>query len=419
MSVSDAQRALILDALVDPKPFYGQGVHTFPAHQLILHAGKVPLYAAPVSSATLCSLRAALSSRIDLGKGAASVDELERLANACQAATFGRNQLDVLDESYRKAGKLDNTDFALNLDITGSGLLDKVHDSLFGWEAQSRDIVAELYKLNVYQTGSFFKAHKDTPRGTTMFGSLVLTFPTPHEGGQLVLRHDGHEHVHDTSAADGVSWVAFFSDVEHEVLPVSSGHRVTLTYNLYIGTRNSPRIRPIVSDALSEAFRTLVADATFMPDGGRLGFGLRHQYPIPTEREEYTYLDQTANLLKGGDSALFNAIESAGLSPALRLRYINELWSHEEYLVDSVWEGADEECELGDIFYREDQIGPGYDDDPEDPRFKNFVWVVASNQKTRAQAHFITYGNEASIRYLYGDLVLVATVPSAAERLST
>ena len=30
-----------------------------------------------------------------------------------------------------------------------------------------------------------------------------------------------------------IDYVAFFSDVEHEVAPVISGHRVTLTYNLY------------------------------------------------------------------------------------------------------------------------------------------------------------------------------------------
>lgn len=30
-----------------------------------------------------------------------------------------------------------------------------------------------------------------------------------------------------------IRWAAFYSDCEHEVLEVTSGHRVTLTYNLY------------------------------------------------------------------------------------------------------------------------------------------------------------------------------------------
>ena len=37
----------------------------------------------------------------------------------------------------------------------------------------------------------------------------------------------------DSSAADPAQWAAFYSDCEHEVYEVTSGHRVTLTYNLY------------------------------------------------------------------------------------------------------------------------------------------------------------------------------------------
>ena len=74
-----------------------------------------------------------------------------------------------------------------------------------------------------------------------MFGSLVVVFPTFHEGGALLLRHHGHEWIFDSgqvlagAANDqpSISYVAFFSDIEREVAPVTSGHRVTLTYNLY------------------------------------------------------------------------------------------------------------------------------------------------------------------------------------------
>ncbi|KZV83296.1 hypothetical protein EXIGLDRAFT_754490 [Exidia glandulosa HHB12029] len=407
MSVSDAQRALVLDALVDPKPFYGEGVHEFPAQQLFLFASR---------QTPVC---------VNLSKDGASSDELEKLASVCQAATFGRNQVDVLDESYRKAGKLDCGDFSLGLEIVASGLLDKVHDALFGWEAREREIQAELYKLNVYRTGSFFKAHKDTPRGTNMFGSLVLTFATPHEGGQLALRHDGHEQIHDTSATQyhsdhQVSWVAFFSDVEHEVLPVTSGHRVTLTYNLYFRTATEPRVRPKKSDALVQAFKTLLADKTFMPDGGRLGFGLKHQYPFPSDGNDSGFLKETGNSLKGMDSALFNAIEAAGLAPQLRLWYKLD-GDGSQYLLPYIWEALDDQIEDVDGYDmpKKHQITAGYEDDEDDPKFKNFVWMVSRNSNTSVPSQYVHYGNEASIEYLYGDLVLVADVPHAHERLST
>lgn len=34
-----------------------------------------------------------------------------------------------------------------------------------------------------------------------------------------------------------IHWAAFYSDCEHEVLEVQKGHRITLTYNLYIHER--------------------------------------------------------------------------------------------------------------------------------------------------------------------------------------
>lgn len=75
----------------------------------------------------------------------------------------------------------------------------------------------------------------DTPRGATQFGSLVVCLPYPHQGGQLRMAHQGQETICDWSAKKGeaIKWAAFYSDCEHEVLEVISGHRITLTYNLY------------------------------------------------------------------------------------------------------------------------------------------------------------------------------------------
>ena len=72
-----------------------------------------------------------------------------------------------------------------------------------------------------------------------MFGSLVVILPTLYEGGQFVFRQGEKEWTIDftdglaAAAEPLVSFVAFFGDIEHEVLPITSGCRVTLTYNLY------------------------------------------------------------------------------------------------------------------------------------------------------------------------------------------
>ncbi len=66
-----------------------------------------------------------------------------------------------------------------------------------------------------------------------MFGSLVVCLPSEFTGGALVTRHLGRQVMFDWSSSATTHWAAFYSDVEHEVLPVTSGHRITLTYNLY------------------------------------------------------------------------------------------------------------------------------------------------------------------------------------------
>jgi predicted 2-oxoglutarate/Fe(II)-dependent dioxygenase YbiX len=80
-----------------------------------------------------------------------------------------------------------------------------------------------------------------------MFGSLVVLMPFDHTGGELILRHRGREFTFDGCAllenapTTSAAYVAFFSDVEHEVTEVTSGHRVTITYNLYFdATKGGP-----------------------------------------------------------------------------------------------------------------------------------------------------------------------------------
>jgi len=75
-----------------------------------------------------------------------------------------------------------------------------------------------------------------------MFGTLVLTLPSVHGGGELVIRHAGPEVKVETSKAEisEISFAAFYADCEHEVRPITQGNRVCLIYNL-IANRGSKR----------------------------------------------------------------------------------------------------------------------------------------------------------------------------------
>ncbi|KAF9523158.1 hypothetical protein CPB83DRAFT_863407 [Crepidotus variabilis] len=255
--------------------------------------------------------------------------KLSALSNACQPATFGLGSQDVLDDTYRKAGKMDTSDFATLFSPTTNGIAESIKNELFVTDPDSgRDLKVELYKLNVYGPGSFFKAHVDTPRSDTMIGSLVVIFPTAHEGGVLHFRKGDERWAFDSAKATAtashttphVAYVAFYSDLEHEVSPVTAGYRVTLTYNLYIEPQ-AQIARPLNTDIreshasdqstlehkMTHSITSLLSDASLLPSGGLLGFPLSHVYPFNTES---TKLSTIQNCLKGLDVHLLRVLSS-------------------------------------------------------------------------------------------------------------
>lgn len=64
-----------------------------------------------------------------------------------------------------------------------------------------------------------------------MFGTLAICLPSAHEGGELIVKHCGQKKIFKSSKHEQ-SFSAWYSDVSHEVLPVTSGYRWVLTYNL-------------------------------------------------------------------------------------------------------------------------------------------------------------------------------------------
>ena len=70
-----------------------------------------------------------------------------------------------------------------------------------------------------------------------MFGSLVVFFPTRHEGGVVYIRHKGEEWSFDPAAitaaqeSPSIAFIALKSDAEREFTVVNSGYCVTITYN--------------------------------------------------------------------------------------------------------------------------------------------------------------------------------------------
>jgi len=80
----------------------------------------------------------------------ATSEEIDQLTAACDPATFGRGKKDVYDESYRKAVKMDASNFAVQFDPVRVGLIKIIEEQLLQDQEKEMSINAEIYKLNVY-----------------------------------------------------------------------------------------------------------------------------------------------------------------------------------------------------------------------------------------------------------------------------
>ncbi|KAK0664527.1 hypothetical protein QBC41DRAFT_380695 [Cercophora samala] len=73
--------------------------------------------------------------------------------------------------------------------------------------------------------------------GPGVFGTLIFTMPSTHDGGDIIFAHGGGKDMVYRTMDTGEQWwsyAAWYSDVPHEVLPLTNGHRALLVYNLVL-----------------------------------------------------------------------------------------------------------------------------------------------------------------------------------------
>ncbi|KDQ65042.1 hypothetical protein JAAARDRAFT_167888 [Jaapia argillacea MUCL 33604] len=372
---------------------------------------------------------------INLSK--ATAEQLHLLSDACQPATFGLNQQDVLDETYRKAGKMDSSNFATKFSPEAAGLIDLVRSELLEGHEGTKHVIAELYKLNVYGKDSFFKSHKDTPCGEKMFGSLVVVFPTDHSGGALLLRHGGKEWTFDSAkevaACEGpcIGWIAFYSDVEHEVAKVTSGYRVNLTYNLYFAEEETQIIRSSAVSTLSSnedtfksAFVKLLQANDFLPTGGLLGFGLRHQYPV--DRENRNTLRDIKSYLKGSDALILRTCDELSLASSVQAVYAEYENGADLVMMDRLIDLEDYQAYDESVMDELQRLGGKVVGSgrgrgrgrrgPSNPADQGVQWVTELTAINSFQSPYIAYGNESSLAHVYCNVCLIVRVGPIGNR---
>ncbi|KAG8943210.1 hypothetical protein FRC04_003173 [Tulasnella sp. 424] len=248
---------------------------------------------------------------------------LDELHQDGEPAHFGRGNELVRDESYRLAREIRADRFGFNFDplAEGSGILSAISRELSAFDCV--EVGAKLYKLNSYVTGGHFKLHQDTPKRRNHIGTLLIGLPTRYSGGKLLLKSYKFERSIDWST-DGrkdlrkadTPWVFFYGDIEHEILPVTSGHRVTIAYDIYhshikklipspLNAKLDVSSRPIFHDLKSKVLQS----KDFRPNGGRLAFPSNHEYPMPLVRLSAHLTD----MLRGSDQILVYAARQFGI----------------------------------------------------------------------------------------------------------
>ncbi|MFI5720645.1 2OG-Fe(II) oxygenase [Nocardia sp. NPDC051750] len=256
-------------------------------------------------------------------------DRARQLCEVARPARYGRRDQTLLDANVRDTWEVPRNLVTIDEQRWHETLLPVV--DLLRAElglAPDCELSAEPHSMLVYEPGQFFRRHQDSEKAEGMIGTLVVTLPSVFTGGELVIEQQGTKITDQGSPAE-LSFVAFYGDCEHEVLPVTDGFRITLTYNLVARGRTGPDAAAFATHPsvalLAEQFRAHFTTPVEMPTRStdrepvtrlprQLVYLLDHQY----SQQGFGW-DQ----LKGGDAAraamMLAAADSAGYDTVLAL----------------------------------------------------------------------------------------------------
>ncbi|SUA79502.1 Uncharacterised protein [Nocardia otitidiscaviarum] len=267
-------------------------------------------------------------------------NQARRLCEVARPARYGLREQTLLDANVRDTWEVPRERVAID-----EG---RWHKTLLPLLATLRaelglvpdcELAAELHSMLVYEPGQFFQRHQDSEKTEGMIGTLVVTLPSAFTGGELVIDQQGARVV-DRGSPERLSVVAFYSDCEHEVLPVAAGYRITLTYNLMAKGRTGPESTDfarhpsvaLLAEQLRAHFTTPIESAAS---------SFRRSTPRPPRQLVYLMDHQYSqngfgwDRLKGSDvgrtGMLLAAAEIAGYDTALALAEVEECYEEEDY----------------------------------------------------------------------------------------
>jgi len=278
-------------------------------------------------------------------------EQARRLITLAERAPYGRGDKTLVDTAVRSAWQLSPDRFTFGDPLWARRSLPRIVDKVKAGLGVTAEVEAQLYKLLVYEEGSFFLEHRDTEKAPGMFGTLVIALPSAYEGGELMVRHGDDRMTFDlrSSSLSRVRFAAFYTDCLHALAPVTQGYRACLVYNLVSRARlRAPKLvadrGPVVS-----TLRALAAAAS----------------PIKIVRvlsHHYTLAGLSFVALKGADAAVAQALTAAAAEARCRV-HLGMVSIHESGAAEPVeyrsrdrrrrrFEGDEERYEIIDVSER-------------------------------------------------------------------
>lgn len=257
-----------------------------------------------------------------------TASQAEELKPHCEQAPYGKGAETLVDTKIRRVWRLAPERFSLTNPAWTACLAEAVAKVQAELGLERRKLEAHLYDLLLYEKGGFFLPHRDGEKLDRMVATLVIVLPSAHEGGELIVRHEGQEQTIDfagPAARFQTRYAAFYADCEHEVKPLHAGFRLCLIYNLTLAKSKKALRAPRSQDHI-------LAVADILRDWSQAAGG--PQKLAVTLAHQYTQDGLAWDALKGVDRAradiLAQAARQAGCQAHLALLTLWESGSAEE-----------------------------------------------------------------------------------------
>ena len=193
------------------------------------------------------------------------IQQFAAMLNMSTHAPFGKGTETLVDLNVRRAWQIECDLVSINPHWMNNVLPKIVTDCCIklGVDAVKMKVRAHLYKLLIYEEGGHFKKHRDTEKEPGMFGSLLIQLPAEHEGGALVVVHNGttKRFEYANESGDKAYYASFYADCEHILEPVTKGLRLVLAFNLVRDVESNAKVT-CVNAANRKGFEEILVSAS-------------------------------------------------------------------------------------------------------------------------------------------------------------